>query len=82
MDADGLQQKVPPQHGRAGTLLFGHDLEKDPMELVDRSNDADYLPVRLTFAEKLLTLRARHLDQTLAYTELTESGPVTIRPAL
>jgi arylsulfatase A-like enzyme len=60
-------------------LLF--DLEKDPMELVDRAKDADYLPVRLAFAEKLLSLRARHLDQTLAYTQLTDGGPVTIRPA-
>ncbi|KAA0699002.1 phosphonate monoester hydrolase [Neorhizobium sp. P12A] len=60
-------------------LLF--DLQQDPMELVNRAEDRDYLPVRLAYAEKLLSLRARHLDQTLAFTELTESGPVSIRSA-
>ena len=34
----------------------------------------------LAYAEKLLSLRAQHLDQTLAYTELTEKGPVSRRP--
>jgi arylsulfatase A-like enzyme len=58
-------------------LLF--DLAIDPMELINRAEDRDYLGVRLAFAEKLLSLRARHLDQTLAYTELTGDGPVSIR---
>ncbi|MGO4437299.1 alkaline phosphatase family protein [Rhizobium sp. RAF56] len=57
-------------------LLF--DLERDPMELVDRAGDADYMAVRLALAERLLSLRARHLDQTLAFTELTPEGPVSI----
>jgi len=56
-------------------LLF--DLEKDPMELRNVAEEPAYLRTRLDYAEKLLSLRARHLDQTLAYTVLTESGPVT-----
>jgi hypothetical protein len=53
----------------------------DPDELINRADDPAYASVRLAYAERLLSLRARHLDQTLAYTELTESGPVTLRPA-
>ncbi len=55
-------------------LLF--DLVADPMETRNLAEDPAYAPVRLRYAEKLLSLRARHLDQTLAYTELTETGPV------
>lgn len=56
-------------------LLF--DLEKDPMELRNVAEEPAYLRTRLDYAEKLLCLRARHLDQTLAYTVLTEDGPAT-----
>ncbi|MGG6897815.1 alkaline phosphatase family protein [Rhizobium sp. BR 315] len=59
-------------------LLF--DLAKDPMELSNVANDGTYTSTRLAYAEKLLSLRAEHLDQTLAYTELTEEGPVSRRP--
>jgi hypothetical protein len=59
-------------------LLF--DLSEDPMELRNLAEDPAYAGVRLGYAERLLSLRARHLDQTLAYTELTEKGPVTYRP--
>lgn len=59
-------------------LLF--DLANDPMELRNLADDPAYASVRLNYAERLLSLRARHLDQTLAYTELTGKGPVTHRP--
>jgi arylsulfatase A-like enzyme len=59
-------------------LLF--DLADDPMELRNLAADPAFASIRLAYAEKLLSLRARHLDQTLAYTELTEKGPVTRRP--
>ncbi|MGR9170294.1 alkaline phosphatase family protein [Rhizobium sp. KDH_Rht_773_N] len=59
-------------------LLF--DLSEDPMELRNLAEDPAYAGARLAYAERLLSLRARHLDQTLAYTELTEKGPVTYRP--
>jgi len=60
-------------------LLF--DLAADPMELRNVADDPAYLAVRLRYAEKLLSLRAAHLDQTLAFTELTPEGPVS-RPTL
>ena len=59
-------------------LLF--DLKRDPGELRNVAADPAYAGIRLDYAERLLALRARHLDQTLAYTELTEKGPVTYRP--
>ncbi|EJC81803.1 arylsulfatase A family protein [Rhizobium leguminosarum bv. trifolii WSM2297] len=59
-------------------LLF--NLRDDPMELDNVASDPAYAAIRLEYAERLLSLRARHLDQTLAYTELTEKGPVTRRP--
>ena len=59
-------------------LLF--DLREDPMELNNIAADPAYAAVRLAYAEKLLSLRARHLDQTLAYIELTDKGPVIRRP--
>ncbi|PDT06361.1 phosphonate monoester hydrolase [Rhizobium chutanense] len=59
-------------------LLF--NLRDDPMELDNIAADPAYAAIRLEYAEKLLSLRARHLDQTLAYTELTEKGPVKRRP--
>ncbi len=59
-------------------LLF--DLQADPGELRNLAEEPAYLSIRLRYAERLLSVRARHLDQTLAYTELTEDGPVTYRP--
>ncbi|OLP50763.1 phosphonate monoester hydrolase [Allorhizobium taibaishanense] len=56
-------------------LLF--DLKADPGELVNLAEDPAYLSTRLHYAEKLLSLRAEHLDQTLAYTELCDTGPVS-----
>lgn len=58
-------------------LLF--DFADDPDETRDRSRDPAYAAVRLDFAERLLSLRAAHLDQTLAGTMLTAAGPVTRR---
>ncbi|MCL6708688.1 alkaline phosphatase family protein [Pseudomonas sp. R2.Fl] len=55
-------------------LLF--DMHEDPAELRNLAEDPAHLPVRLRYAEKLLSLRAAHLDQTLAYTELTDGGPL------
>jgi arylsulfatase A-like enzyme len=60
-------------------LLF--DLEDDPAELRNRANDPAYRGLRLEFAERLLSWRAEHLDQTLALMELTEDGPVSFGAA-
>jgi arylsulfatase A-like enzyme len=57
-------------------LLF--DLENDPENRVDLSDDAAYAPVRLGMAERLLSWRTAHLDQTLALSELTPEGLVSV----
>ncbi|MBV9993098.1 MAG: alkaline phosphatase family protein [Alphaproteobacteria bacterium] len=63
--------KLPP-------LFF--DLERDPNEFVDRSRDPDYLPLVLEHAQKLLSWRMNHDEQTLTHIALTDDGPVA-RPA-
>lgn len=60
----------------AGLPSLLYDLRTDPGELADVSDDPAYSGVRLALAEKLLSLRAAHLDQTLANIELTANGPV------
>ncbi len=53
-------------------VLF--DLEKDPGELDNVVDHPDYLRTRIDMAEKLLSWRSGHLDQTLALSEVTEGG--------
>ncbi len=58
-------------------LLF--DLEADPDNLHNVANEPAYAGVRIEMAERLLSWRARHLDQTLALSELTPEGVVSIK---
>lgn len=53
-------------------LLF--NLAEDPGETRNLAHDPAHLSTRLEMAEKLLSWRARHLDQTLALKLLTPSG--------
>jgi len=57
-------------------LLF--DLERDPDNLHNVADDPVYARARIEMAEKLLSWRARHLDQTLALRELTPAGVVSV----
>lgn len=59
--------KLPP-------LLF--DLEKDPGEFINRAGDPAYLPVVLEYAQKMLSWRMNHDEQTLTHISLTDEGPV------
>jgi arylsulfatase A-like enzyme len=59
-------------------LLF--DLEIDPNETTNRIDDPDYLRVTLTYAQKLLSWRMNHDEQTLTHMTLTEDGVVS-RPS-
>ena len=56
------------------------DLERDPDEMDDRSGDPAYLPMVLTYAQKLLSWRMNHDEQALTHIALTEDGMVA-RPA-
>jgi len=59
--------KLPP-------LFF--DLERDPNEFVDRSRDPEYLALVLEYAQRLLSWRMNHDEQTLTHIALTDDGPV------
>lgn len=61
----------------AGLPPLFFNLSEDTGEMRDLSREPAYASVRLDFAERLLSLRAAHLDQTLAGTMLTAAGPVT-----
>jgi len=52
------------------------DLERDPHELENRIDDPAYLPMVLCYAQKLLSWRMNHDEQTLTHIALTEDGPV------
>jgi len=56
-------------------LLF--DLEADPDNLNNLANDPAYASARVEMAERLLSWRAKHLDQSLALKELTPNGVVS-----
>lgn len=56
-------------------LLF--DLDRDPGELEDVSDDPAYLATRLEYAEKLIRWRMRYTGRGLSETLLTPAGPVT-----
>jgi arylsulfatase A-like enzyme len=58
-------------------LLF--DLDDDPGELVNRANDPAYLPFQAECAQRMLSWRMRHAEQTLTHVTLTPDGVVERR---
>ena len=60
--------KLPP-------LFF--DLEADPGETRNLAADPAYAPVVLEYAQKLLSWRMNHDEQTLTHLTLTPNGPVS-----
>jgi arylsulfatase A-like enzyme len=63
--------KLPP-------LFF--DLQADPGERVNLAGDPAYAPLMLAYAQKLLSWRMNHDEQTLTHLALTDDGPIS-RPA-
>ena len=61
-------------HFGGGLPPLLYDLEADPGELRNLADDPSSMSVRIEFAERLLTWRAEHLDQSLALSALTERG--------
>ena len=55
-------------------LLF--DLQKDPHCLTNVAEDEAYIRTRLHYAEKLLDVRTRHMDETMARYMMTPGGAV------
>ena len=53
------------------------DLEQDPNELVNQANNPEYLPRVLEYAQKMLSWRMNHDDQTLTHIALTEQGIIS-----
>jgi arylsulfatase A-like enzyme len=56
------------------------DLQQDPNEFVNQANNPDYLPLVLEYAQKMLSWRMNHDEQTLTHLALTDNGVVS-RPA-
>jgi arylsulfatase A-like enzyme len=50
------------------------DLERDPEERVDRARDPAYAPLVLEYAQRMLSWRMAHDDQTLTHMALTPGG--------
>ena len=63
--------KLPP-------LFF--DLQKDPNEFINEAGNPAYLPLVLEYAQKMLSWRMNHDEQTLTHLALTDKGVVS-RPA-
>ena len=55
-------------------LLF--DLQDDPAEMRNRANDPGYASIVLDYAQRMLSWRMRHDDQTLTHLALTSEGVV------
>jgi arylsulfatase A-like enzyme len=64
----------------AGLPPLFFDLEKDPGEMVNQAENPEYLPLVLEYAQKMLSWRMNHDEQTLTHLALTENGVVS-RPA-
>lgn len=56
------------------------DLEKDPGELVNQAANPEYQPLVLKYAQKMLSWRMNHDEQTLTHLALTDEGVIS-RPA-
>jgi arylsulfatase A-like enzyme len=56
------------------------DLERDPDEMENRVGDPACLPIVLLYAQKLLSWRMNHDEQTLTHVALTDDGMVA-RPS-
>lgn len=69
-------EKYKYVHFGGGLPPLLYQLDDDPGEIRNIAGEASHQAVRLEFAERLLSWRAEHLDQSLALIELTENGVV------
>ncbi|HEY6417687.1 MAG TPA: alkaline phosphatase family protein [Candidatus Binataceae bacterium] len=57
------------------------DLETDPGEFVNLAGEISCAPLVLEYAQKLLSWRMNHDEQTLTHIKLSEHGPISRRAA-
>jgi arylsulfatase A-like enzyme len=57
------------------------DLDADPGEFVNLAGETSYAPLVLEYAQKLLSWRMNHDEQTLTHIKLSEQGPISRRAA-
>ena len=57
-----------------GLPALFYDLDADPDELVDRAADPAYSATVLGYAQRMLSLRMEHADQTLTGLVVTAAG--------
>ena len=66
------------EHGKyvhfASLAPLFYDLDRDPHEFVNRAQDPEYAPTVLRYAQRLLSLRMEHVDQTLTGLVVTPAG--------
>ena len=58
----------------AGLPPLFYDLDADPDELVDRAGDPAYAATVLGYAQRMLSLRMEHAEQTLTGIVVTAAG--------
>jgi arylsulfatase A-like enzyme len=66
------------EHGKyvhfTGLAPLFYDLDADPHELVNRADDPTYAATVLGYAQRMLSLRMEHVDQTLTGLVVTPAG--------
>ena len=77
MDQCGLSC-LRDEHGKyvhfTGLPPLFYDLDRDPQEMVNRADDPAYAATVLGYAQRMLSLRMEHVDQTLTGLVVTARG--------
>ena len=66
------------EHGKyvhfTGLPPLFYDLDDDPHEMTNRADDPAYAPTVLRYAQRMLSLRMEHAEQTLTGLVVTSAG--------
>ena len=72
-----FQKEVGGCSTKPGLPPLFFDLEQDPGEMVNQATNPDSLPRVLDYAQKMLSWRMNHDEQTLTHMALTDRGVMT-----